>query len=124
MQKIHSNKAPKAIGPYSQAVLVEKTLYLSGQLPINPETNEVVSGIENQTKQALLNIEAILKEANMSKEDIVKCNVYLKDLNDFNVMNDVYSYFFYEHKPARVALEVSRLPKDVLVEIDAIAYKK
>ena len=122
MQKIHSNKAPKAIGPYSQAVLVEKTLYLSGQLPINPETNEVVSGIENQTKQALLNIEAILKEANMSKEDIVKCNVYLKDLNDFNVMNDVYSYFFYEHKQARVALEVSRLPKDVLVEIDAIAY--
>ncbi len=124
MKKIHSKNAPKAIGPYSQAILVDKTLYVSGQLPIDPVTNEIPSTAALQTKQSLLNIEAILKEANMEKEDIVKCTVYLKDLNHFNEMNDEYSYFFYEHKPARVALEVSRLPKDVLVEIDAIAYKK
>lgn len=124
MKKIHSNKAPKAIGPYSQAILVENTLYVSGQLPIDPVTNEVPKTVALQTKQSLLNIEAILHEANMTKEDVVKCTVYLKDLNYFTEMNDEYSYFFYEHKPARVALEVARLPKDVLVEIDAIAYKK
>lgn len=123
MKKIYSDKAPKAIGPYSQAILADNTLYISGQLPINPETGEIPKTVVLQTKQSLLNIEAILKEANMTKEDVVKCTVYLKDLNYFNEMNDEYSYFFYEHKPARVAIEVARLPRDVLVEIDAIAYK-
>ncbi len=123
MKKIHTNNAPKAIGPYSQAILVDRTIYISGQLPIDPVTNETPATVALQTRQALLNIEAILKEAGMTKENVVKCTVYLKDLNYFNDMNDEYSFFFYEHKPARVALEVSRLPKDVLVEIDAIAYK-
>ncbi len=123
MKKIYSDKAPKAIGPYSQAILADNTLYISGQLPINPETGEIPKTVALQTKQSLLNIEAILKEANMTKENVVKCTVYLKDLNYFNEMNDEYSYFFYEHKPARVAIEVARLPRDVLVEIDAIAYK-
>lgn len=123
MKKIYSDKAPKAIGQYSQAILADNTLYISGQLPINPETGEIPKTVALQTKQSLLNIEAILKEANMTKEDVVKCTVYLKDLNCFNEMNDEYSYFFYEHKPARVAIEVARLPRDVLVEIDAIAYK-
>lgn len=124
MTKIHTNDAPKAIGPYSQAILAGETLYISGQLPINPDTNEIPSSISDQTNQCLANIEAILKAANMNKENVVKCSVYLKDLNHFNEMNDIYSYFFYEHKPARVAFEVKRLPKDVLIEIDAIAYKK
>ena len=123
MKKIHTNNAPKAIGPYSQAILVDRTIYISGQLPIDPVTNETPATVALQTRQALLNIEAILKEAGMTKENVVKCTVYLKDLNYFNDMNEEYSFFFYEHKPARVALEVSRLPKDVLVEIDAIAYK-
>lgn len=118
---IHSNQAPKAIGPYSQAVLANDTLYVSGQLPIDLKTNEVVTNIYQATTLCLEHILSIVKETGMTKENIVKCHVYLKNLNDFTRMNDAYSVFFGEHKPARVAMEVSRLPKDVLVEIDCIA---
>jgi 2-iminobutanoate/2-iminopropanoate deaminase len=120
---INSKNAPKAIGPYSQAILAGNTLYVSGQLPIDPKTGLMPTTIEEQTKQSLDNILNIVHEAGFELTDVVKCHVYLKDLSDFARMNEVYANFFYEHKPARVAFEASRLPKDALVEIDAIAVK-
>lgn len=122
MKIINSNNAPKAIGPYSQAILSGNTLYVSGQLPINPITNEIPLDTASQTLQCLKNIEAILKEASMDLTNVVKCTVLLKDMNGFNQMNEVYANFFGNHKPARMAYEVSRLPKDVLVEIDCVAF--
>ena len=125
MKKFISTKnAPAAVGPYSQAVEVNDTLYVSGQIPFVPATMTLVSeDIAEQTKQSLANIKAILDEAGYKVEDIVKCQCFLKDMNDFAAMNAVYEEFFGEHKPARAAVEVARLPKDVKVEIDAIAIK-
>lgn len=124
MKKIISTtKAPAAIGPYSQAIKAGNTLYISGQLPINSKTGTIPSDIKEQTQQALDNILHILTEAEYELTDVVKCQVILKDLNHFQEMNEVYASFFYEHKPARIAFEVSRLPRDVLVEIDCIAVK-
>jgi 2-iminobutanoate/2-iminopropanoate deaminase len=124
MKFIHSPNAPEAIGPYSQAILVEKTLYVSGQTPINPRTKKVdATEIKSQTLQCLQNLEAIVFEAGMKKENIVKCGVFLKDMNMFKDMNEVYKNFFGEHKPARVTVEVARLPLDALVEIDCTAVK-
>lgn len=120
---IHSPKAPAAIGPYSQAIQVDRTLYISGQLPINAKTGLIPATIKEQTQLALENIYHIIKEAGYDITDIVKCGVYLSDLENFQAMNETYATFFYEHKPTRIAFEVSRLPKDVLVEIDAIAFK-
>ena len=121
---IATKKAPQAIGPYSQAVLVENTLYISGQTPLVPETMKIVGpGVKEQTKQCLNNILAIAEAASFKKEDIVKCGVFLKNMNDFKEMNGVYLEFFGDHKPARVTVEVSRLPLDALVEIDEIAVK-
>jgi len=116
--------APKAIGPYSQGVLSNNLLFVSGQIPFVPETMNVVGDtIESQTKQSLENVLAIVQAAGFEKEHIVKCTVYLKDMNQFNQMNQVYATFFGDHKPARAAVEVARLPRDVLVEIDAICLK-
>jgi 2-iminobutanoate/2-iminopropanoate deaminase len=123
MKIINSNNAPKAIGPYSQAILSGNTLYVSGQLPINPVTNEIPLDIASQTRQCLKNIESILIEASMNLTNVVKCTVLLIDMNHFNQMNEIYANFFGNHKPARMAYQVSRLPKDVLVEIDCIAVK-
>jgi 2-iminobutanoate/2-iminopropanoate deaminase len=123
MKAIHSDKAPKAIGPYSQAVLVGDTLYVSGQIPFDPKTMTAPEGIEAQTKQSLSNILGIVEAAGLKKENIVKCGVFMKDLSMFSEMNGVYQDFFGDHKPARFAVEVSRLPKDALIEIDAIAIK-
>ncbi len=124
MKFIHSPNAPEAIGPYSQAILVEKTLYVSGQTPINPRTKKVdATEIKSQTLLCLQNLEAIVVEAGMKKENIVKCGVFLKDMNMFKDMNEVYKNFFGEHKPARVTVEVARLPLDALVEIDCTAVK-
>ena len=121
---IKTNQAPKAIGAYSQGVLIQNTLYVSGQIPFVPETMEVISNdIKEQTLQSLKNVLAICEAAGMHKEDIVKCGVFMTDLNDFAQMNEVYSAFFQDHKPARAAVEVRRLPKDVRIEIDAIAIK-
>lgn len=120
---INTLNAPKAVGPYSQAILSESTLYVSGQLPIDLSTGVPMDGIEVQTKQSLTYIEAICKEAGFKKEDIVKCCVFMKNMSEFSLMNKVYSDFFDKHTPARVTVEVARLPKDVLVEIDAIATK-
>lgn len=124
MKKIHTNNAPAAVGPYSQAVLVNDTLYVSGQIPFVPETMTVVGDdIKSQTKQSLMNILGIVEEAGMNKENIVKCGVFMQDLSMFKDMNEVYAEFFGDHKPARFAVEVRRLPLDVLVEIDAIVVK-
>ncbi|HQC60602.1 MAG TPA: Rid family detoxifying hydrolase [Bacteroidales bacterium] len=123
MKTIHTNKAPKAIGPYSQGILAGNTLYVSGQIPVNLETGKNIDDIYKATTKALEYILAIVNEAGMKKENIVKCCVFLKNLNDFSVMNQAYADFFKDHKPARVALEVSKLPKDVVVEIDCIAVK-
>lgn len=125
MKTIHTKHAPKAVGPYSQGVVAGNTLYVSGQIPYVPETmTPAGSDISSQTKQSLLNIQAIVEQAGFKKEEIVKCGVFLKDLAMFTEMNVVYSEFFGDHKPARFAVEVARLPLDVLIEIDAIAVKE
>lgn len=124
MTFIKTEHAPKAVGPYSQGVLAGETLYVSGQLPFDPKTNTLISeDVKDQTKQCLNNILAIVKEAGFQKEDIVKCQVFMTDLSKFSEMNQIYEAFFGDHKPARAAIEVRRLPKDVSVEIDAIAVK-
>jgi 2-iminobutanoate/2-iminopropanoate deaminase len=124
MKTIHTDHAPKAIGPYSQGVLEGQTLYVSGQIPFVPETmTKVGEDIESQTLQCLKNVLAIVEGAGLKKENIVRCTVFMIDMSDFSKMNDVYAAFFKDHKPARAAVEVRRLPKDVLVEIDAIAVK-
>ena len=122
---INTTNAPKAIGPYSQAVKAGNFLYISGQIPLDPLTGELVeNNIQLQTAQAFNNIKAILTEANMDMSHIVKVNVSLSDINNFNEMNKIYETFFTNNYPARAALEVSRLPKDALIEIEAIAYKE
>jgi len=124
MKKIQTDSAPKAIGPYSQGVMTKDTLYVSGQIPFDPKTMKAAGDdIQSQTKQSLSNILGIVKAAGLEKENIVKCGVFMKDLSMFSEMNAVYQEFFGEHKPARFAVEVSRLPKDALIEIDAIAIK-
>jgi len=124
LKTISTENAPTAVGPYSQAVLVKDTLYISGQIPFVPETMTLVSeSIKDQTKQSLNNVLAIVTEAGMKKENIVKCGVFMQDLSMFREMNEVYADFFGEHKPARFAVEVRRLPLDVLIEIDAIVVK-
>lgn len=120
---INSSAAPTAVGPYSQAVLAGDTLYVSGQLPINPVTRAVPYTIEEQTTQCLLNIETILTEAGFTKEQVVKSTVLLSDMTDFAAMNGVYAAFYTEDQPARVAYEVVKLPIGVKVEIETIAYK-
>lgn len=120
---IASPAAPAAIGPYSQAVELNGTLFVSGQLPVNPATGEMPDGIEAQTRQSLTNIFAILKEAGLGPNDVAKTCVLLSDIKNFGAMNAVYAEFFPEDKPARVCYEVAALPKGALVEIDAIAGK-
>lgn len=123
-KQVATNKAPGAIGPYSQAIATGSWVYTSGQLGLNPETGELVEGVQEQARQALNNLKAILEEAGASLDHIVKTTVFLKDMNDFAAVNEVYSTFFSEPYPARSAIEVARLPKDGLVEIEAVARKK
>lgn len=124
MKKIIStDKAPKAIGPYSQAVYVNGQLYISGQLPIDPETGKMPEGIKAQTEQALNNVKAILEEAHFSLDDVVKSTVLLKDINDFAAMNEVYATFYTSKPPARAAYEVANLPLGAAIEIETIAAK-
>ena len=121
---IKSNNAPKAIGPYSQAVSINGFLFISGQIPIDKNSNEIVSDdFKIQVRQCLLNISEILKEKKLKIHNIVKITVYLIDLSKFNILNDVFVDFFKDcNYPARAAVEVSRLPKESQVEIDAICY--
>lgn len=116
--------APGAIGPYSQAIAAGNWVYTSGQLGLNPETGTLAEGVQEQTRQSLRNVQAILEEAGASLDHVVKTTVYLKDMNDFAAVNEIYSTFFTEPYPARSAIEVARLPKDGLVEIEAVARKK
>ena len=121
-QVIHADKAPAAIGPYSQAIQVGQMLFTSGQVPIDPETGAIVEGgIQEQARQSLNNIKAILNAAGTNMGAVVKTTVFLQDMNDFAAMNEVYAQFFQEPYPARSAVQVGRLPKDALVEIEAIA---
>jgi 2-iminobutanoate/2-iminopropanoate deaminase len=121
---INSKKAPSAIGPYSQAVKAGDFLFVSGQLPIDPITGKMVdNNIILQTRQSLSNIKEILVSAQMTLNDVTKVNVFLADMNDFAAMNEVYAEFFTKNFPARAAIQVARLPKDALVEIEAIAVK-
>jgi len=123
IETICTNDAPAAIGPYVQAKLVNNMLYTSGQLPINPETGKMADDIAEQTRQSLANVEAIVKQAGMSKSDIFKTTVFVKDLNDFAAVNAVYADFFGDQCPARSCVEVARLPLDAKIEIEIIACK-
>lgn len=124
MKTISTNLAPKAIGPYSQAIKVGNFVYTSGQLPINPATGAFPEGgIKEQTRQSLSNVKAILEEAGLTMSDVVKTTVFLADMNDFADMNSVYAEFFCEPYPARSAVAVKTLPKNAMVEIEVVAYK-
>ena len=121
-QTICTNKAPKAIGPYSQAVRFQNLLFVSGQLPIVPETGEFNgTDITSQTRQSLENVKHILSEAGMELRNVVKTSVFLQDIDDFAAMNQVYAEYFTSDYPARAAIQVGRLPKDAKVEIEVIA---
>ena len=124
MKKIISSpKAPKAVGPYSQAVQAGNTLYISGQLPVDAQTGKFPDDVAAQAEQALKNIGYILEEAGYGYEDVVKSVVYLQDMNDFAAMNEVYARFYTKDMPARVCFQVAKLPLGVKVEIEAIAVK-
>jgi len=120
---IFTDKAPKAIGPYSQAVEINGTLYISGQVPINPETGQMPEGIKEQTEQVMKNIGAILDAAGYSFNDVVKSTCLLSDMENFKAMNEVYGSYYKENPPARAAYGVVKLPLGALVEIETIAYK-
>ena len=123
MEIIATKKAPAAIGPYSQAIKVGHFLYISGQIPINPETGQMISSsIEEETIQSLKNLKAIVEEAGGTMASIVKTTVMLTDMNNFGAMNKAYESMFENHKPARAAYAVKKLPKGVNVEIEAVAY--
>ena len=120
---INTDRAPAAIGPYSQAVSAGNMLFTSGQLGIHPATGNLAEGVEEQTRQSLENIAAILESAGYARTDVIKTMVFIKDMNDFGTVNRIYSAFFGDHKPARTCVEVARLPKDGLVEIEVVAAK-
>ena len=122
---IYSEKAPKAIGPYSQAVQIENFLFLSGQIGLNPKTNKLENkNLQSELEQSMKNITSILNEANMTIENIIKTSVFMKDLSSFSDFNNIYKSFFKEKFPARETIEVSKLPMDARIEISIIAYKK
>lgn len=124
MKVINTNKAPKAIGPYSQAIEANGLVITSGQLPIDPATGEFApGGIKEQTRQSLTNAKAILEEAGISMANVMKTTVFLSDMNNFAAMNEVYAEFFSEPFPARSAIAVKTLPKNALVEVECIAVK-
>ena len=119
-QTISTAKAPAAIGPYSQAVKLGNLLFTSGQIPLTASGELVEGGIEEQTHQVFRNLEAVLAEADATFADVVKATVFIKDMNQFGAVNTIYASYFGDHKPARSTVEVARLPKDVLVEIELI----
>jgi len=119
---IQTDKAPKAIGPYSQAIQAGNFLFLSGQIPLDPETGELVKGdIRQQTKQVLKNIKGVLESQGLGMEDIVKVTIFLKDIGNFNQVNEVYATYFPTSPPARSTVEVAKLPRDADIEIEIIA---
>ncbi len=121
-EQVFTDNAPKAIGPYSQGTKGNGFVFCSGQIPINPETGELVSGsITDQTKQSLANVKGVIEAAGSSMDRVMKITVFLKNMDDFSEMNAEYAKWFSDHPPARAAVEVARLPKDVDIEIEAIA---
>ena len=123
-QIVNSSDAPAPIGPYSQAVLTNNTLYVSGQIAIDQSSgNLIISNIEVETEQVLKNLGLVLKEAGMTFDNVVKCSIFVKDMNNFQLINSIYGKSFIKSPPARETVEVSRLPKDVNVEISCIAVK-
>ncbi|PMC34075.1 reactive intermediate/imine deaminase [Bacillus sp. UMB0899] len=124
MKIVSTSQAPAAIGPYSQGIIVNNLFYSSGQIPLTAEGEMITGDIEEQTHQVFKNLKAVLEEAGASLESVVKATVFLQDMNDFASFNGVYGQYFSTHKPARSCVEVARLPKDALVEIEVIALVK
>jgi len=125
VKRITVSEAPIPVAPYSHATAFNGTLYVSGQIPTVGKTGNIVEGgIKEQVKESLTNLKIVLDGAGSGIDSVLKCNVYLKDMNDFNAMNEVYGEFFGEYKPARTAVQVARLPRDVMVEIECIAALK
>ncbi len=120
---ISTDKAPAAIGPYSQAIEVGEMIYTSGVIPVNPESGEIPQGVQEQARQVFKNMTALLNAAGSSMESVVKTTVFIKDMNDFGAVNEIYAEYFPGIFPARSCVEVARLPKDVLLEVEAIAVK-
>jgi 2-iminobutanoate/2-iminopropanoate deaminase len=124
MKTVSTNEAPAAIGPYSQGIIVNNMFFSSGQIPLTAEGTLVNSDIKDQTHQVFKNLQAVLKEAGASLETVVKATVFIKDMDEFAAVNDVYGEYFSTHRPARSCVEVSRLPKDVSIEIEVVALVK
>ncbi|MBC7087131.1 MAG: RidA family protein [Tissierellales bacterium] len=123
IEYISTEKAPKAIGPYSQGIISSGLIFTSGQLPIDPSTGELITDIKLATRTCLENVKAILEEAGSKLDNVIKVTVFVKDINDFSIINEVYGEYFTNHKPARSLVQVSELPKGGLIEIEAIATK-
>lgn len=123
MKSIFSKKAPAAIGPYSHAVVVNNMVYTSGQIPLTIDGEVIGDDVAEQTKQVLENLSAVLEESGSNLNSVVKTMIFINDMNDFPIINEVYGQYFTDHLPARSCVEVSRLPKDVKVEIEAVALK-
>lgn len=121
MKQISTDKAPSAIGPYSQAIISGSTLFCSGQIPLDPETGIIPEGVEAQAEQALTNVKNLIAAAGGSIENVIKTTVFIKNMDDFGKINEIYAKYFTEPFPARSCVEVARLPKDVLLEVEAIA---
>lgn len=120
---VQTDKAPGAIGPYSQGIDLGNMIFFSGQIPLNPETGEMPEGIEAQTKQALDNVKGLLESQDLDFSHVVKTTVFLNDMNDFNTVNGIYAQYFVEPYPARSAIEVASLPKGALIEVEVIAVR-
>ncbi|WP_066267832.1 RidA family protein [Heyndrickxia acidicola] len=124
MKTVSTKEAPAAIGPYSQGIIVNNLFYSSGQIPLTAEGTLVTGDIKDQTHQVFKNLQAVLKEAGASLETVVKATVFIKDMDEFSAVNEVYAEYFSSHRPARSCVEVSRLPKDVSIEIEVTALVK
>jgi 2-iminobutanoate/2-iminopropanoate deaminase len=124
MKKVHTTEAPAAIGPYSQGIVYNNLFFSSGQIPLTKEGEMVNGDVKEQTHQVFSNLKAVLNEAGSSLEQVIKATVFIKDMNEFADINEVYGQYFSEHKPARSCVEVARLPKDAKVEIEVIALTK
>jgi 2-iminobutanoate/2-iminopropanoate deaminase len=124
MKAVLTNQAPAAIGPYSQGIIVNNMFYSSGQIPLTAKGDMVEGDIKDQTHQVFHNLQAVLTEAGASLETVVKATVFIKNMDDFGAFNEIYGEYFSTHKPARSCVEVARLPKDALVEIEVVALVK
>ncbi|MBH0167514.1 RidA family protein [Fictibacillus sp. 7GRE50] len=124
MKKIHTEEAPAAIGPYSQGIIIDNLFFSSGQIPLTKEGVMIDGDVKKQTHQVFQNLQAVLKEAGSSLDQVVKATVFISDMNEFADINEVYGQYFSEHKPARSCVEVACLPKDAKVEIEVIALTK